>query len=427
MQITREDLNPCTVKLDITCDPDQVKQGFEKAFKQLSKSVRLPGFRPGHAPRAMVEPLIAPNRLYDEAIEHVVNAAYKQAVEQEKLQPYGSPAVEVKELNHETSACSFVLKVPLKPVVELGEYKGLQVETVPIEVSDEEIDQQIENMRREKSTREPILDRGVGEGDVAVLNIRVDGEQGDGRNFMTIAGQTFPQLDQAILGMKAEDMKHAELAFPDNFQEKDWAGKTFPATITLRSVSAMKLPEVDDSFAKTFSTESVEELRTRLRGAMSKFKEARVQEYMNEQLLEKLLAGSTVHVPDTMWEGVAAQRFRDIAEELRGKNQTLEQYAKENGMTVEEFAKALGNEAATQVKRAVVVQEIAIKEQLSLSNQDLNDELIQMAREREEKPEDTLAILKKHEALSELQHRALFRKVTQFLCDHANTQEVAIA
>jgi trigger factor len=427
MEITREELNPCTVKLTIKCDEQQVKQGFDKAFKQLSKNIRVPGFRPGHAPKSVVEPMIPMDRLYDAALENIINSVHKQALTEEGLEPHGVPSADVQKLNHEENSCEFTLKVPLKPIVELGEYKGLSIEKPSIEVTDEEVEQQIENMRKGKSTKQAITDRGIEEGDYAVLNIKLDGEEGEGRNFMTIAGQTFPQLDQALLGMKAEEMKSIDLTFPENFQEKDWAGKPFHCTVTIRSVTAMKLPELDASFAESYNVESVDELKQRIREGLEGYKAERLQDYLNEQLLEGLLQKSTVAVPDNMWEGVASQRVRDIQEEQGKKGKSLEQYAQENGMTAEQLVEAVKQESATHVKRAVLVQEIAAKEGMKLDNRDLNDELILMAREYEVKPEEMLNLLKKHQQIGELQHRAIFRKVTQFLNEHADAREVALA
>lgn len=427
MQVTREDINACTVKLEVKCDEQQVKQGFDKAFRQASKHIKVPGFRPGHAPRAMLESLISPEALYETAAETIVNAAFKQAMQEQDLEPYGQPSVDLTKLNHEENVCEFTIKVPLKPIVELGEYKGIQVEKPIVEVTEEEVEGQIENMRKGKSTREAITDRGVEEGDVAVVNIKIEGEEGDGRNFMVIAGQTFPQLDQALAGMKAEEMKSLDLTFPEGFQEKDWAGKPFHCTVTIRSVSALKLPELDAAFAQSFNIESVDELRQRIREGLLRYKNERVEEYVNEQILEELLKRSEVQVPDTMWEGVAGQRLKDIQEEQGKKGRTLEQYAQENGMTVEQLVEAYKQEAATHVKRAVLVQEIASKEEMKLTNADLNDELVLMSREYEVQPEQMLQMLKKQNAVSELQHRAIFRKVTQFLHEHAQTQEVALA
>lgn len=427
MQITREDLNACTVKLTVTCDADQVRQGFERAFRQLSKNIRLPGFRPGHAPRAMVEPLIPQGSLREAAAEAIIGTAFKQALAEQDLSPHGSPALDLTKLSQEESVCEFTLKVPLKPVVELGEYRGIPVQRPSPEITEEDIDRQIEVLRKGKASHEAVTDRGIELGDIAVVNVKAEGDRPDGRNFMATAGQTFEELDSALLGMKAEEIKSVELPFPDSFQEKDWAGKRMHCTLTVRSVSARKLPELDETFAQSFNLQNVEELRERVRQRIGEFQEGQIKEYMNEQILEEVLARSTVIVPDTMWEGVALQRLRDIEAEQKREGKSVEDYARENGMTVEQLVSAVQQEAATHVKRAVIVQEIAIKEDMKIGNQELNDELIYMAREHGMKPEELLAMLKKNDAVGELQHRAIFRKVTQFLNEHAVSQEVAMA
>jgi len=427
MQVTREDLNPCTVQLTIACDADQVAQGFEKAYKQLSKNIRLPGFRPGHAPRNMVQPLIPKQDLYEQAADNIVRTAFKAALDQEKLEPYSQPSVDLKELNDEEKKAEFVAKVPLAPVVELGGYKGLEAEQPPIEVTDEEVQAQINELRSRKATREAVTHRGVEEGDVAVVNVRAEGETGDGRNFMTIAGQTFPQLDQALMGMQAEELKSLELTFPDTFQEKDWAGKTMKCQVTLRSVNAVKMPELDDEFAQSLSTESVEQLENRVRELIGQAKMNMAHEYVVEQLLEALLKTSTIHVPDTMWESVASRRLQELNADQQQKGKSMEEYAKEQGMTLEELVEAWKTESKLHVQRAVAVRDIFSQEKMTLSNQELNRELGAMAQEFEMDPKELLTTLKKNQALDELQFRAIFRKVTEFLKENAKIKEVQLA
>lgn len=427
MQVTREDLNPCTVQLTVSCDADQVKQGFERAYKQLAKHIRVPGFRPGHAPKNLVQSMIPKNDLYEQAADNIVRGAFKAALDQEKLTPHGQPSVDLKELNEEEGKADFVAKVPLQPVVELTEYKGLSAEQPPIEVTDEEVEAQIDDLRAKKSTREAVTHRGVEEGDVAVVNIRAEGESGDGRNFMTIAGQTFPQLDQALIGMQSEELKSLELTFPDSFQEKDWAGKTMKCQVTLRSVNAVKMPELDDDFAQSLSAESVENLRVRVRELIGQAKLNMAHEYVVEQLLENLLKSSTIHVPDTMWESVASRRLQELHQDQHQKGKTMEEYAKEQGMTLEELVEAWKNESRLHVQRAVAVREIFTREKMTLNNQELNRELMAMAQEFEMDPKELLNTLKKNQALDELQFRAIFRKVTEFLKENAKIKEVQMA
>ncbi|MCB8933802.1 MAG: trigger factor [Chthonomonadaceae bacterium] len=425
MQITREDLNPCTVSLDVVCDAEAVSAGFEKAFKTLAKQMRVPGFRPGHAPKAVVEKMVEREHLYDAAADAIVRSVVKKALEQEKLEPFDRPSVDLKKLDRDAGECEFSVKVPLAPKVELGDYHGLKAEVPNLQVTDEEVQHQIDELRRRYSTREAITGRGVEEGDVAVVNIKPEGQEGDGRNFMTIAGQTFPALDAALMGMKAEEMKQLELTFPDNFQEKDWQGQTYPCRVTLRSVSSVTLPNLDDEFAKELNLEGMKDLENRMREQIGNAKRAMIQDYVNEQLLEDLASRSTIHVPDTMWEGVANQRLRELAQEQQKKGKTLEQYAAENNMTVEQMVEAWKTEAKTQVIRAIMVREIFAREKMSLSNTELNDELGTMAREFEMPPDQLVEALKKNNALDELHFRALFRKVTLFLDEHAKKQEVA--
>jgi trigger factor len=424
MQITREELNPCTVKLSVVCDEKEVVEGFERAYKQIAKRVRVPGFRPGMAPKSIIEGMIQPEELYDAAADNIVRSVYKAAIQQEDLKPHSRPAIDLTTLDKDTSKCEFTIKVPLEPQVELGDYKGLVAKRPPTPVTDEEVEHQIEEMRRRKSTREAVTGRGVQEGDVAVVNIRVDGEEGDGRTFMTVAGQTFPQLDQALMGMEAEQMKSLDLTFPENFQEKDWAGKPLHSQVTLRSLNAVKLPELDDEFAQSYKVESVEDLKERLREQMTDSKLNMIREYVNEQLLEDLLSRSTVHVPDNMWESVAAQRMQDIAREQEERKLSLEEYAAQNGMTVQQLEEAQKNEAKIQVQRAVLVQRVFAAEKMTLTNTELNLELVMMAREFQMDPKALLNVLKKNEQIDELHFRATFRKVLQFLTENAEIAEV---
>lgn len=426
MQVTREELNPCTVQLTITCGPDTVKTGFERAYKDLSKRVRLPGFRPGQAPKAMVQGMLDKRDVYEAAAENIVRDAYKKALEQEKLEPHSMPSVEMKGLDEEKGECEFIVKVPLDPKLTLHDYKGLSADNPVVEVAEAEVERQIDELRKRKSTQEKITDRGAQEGDVCVVNLKVDGDTGEGRNFMLVAGQTFETLDKALVGMKVEEMKKGKLDFPDNFQEKDWAGSQKEAQITLRSLSAVKLPELDATFAQAFRTESIEELRELVRDGIKGAKQAMADEYVTEQLLESLLKQSEVHVPDTMWEQVANRRAQELAEEQRKKNTTIEAYAEEKGMTPESLMEALRNEAKMHVQRAVVIQEIFRKEELKLDNNDLNRELIAMAREFGITPDELFQQLKKNNAMDEIQFRAVNRKVADFLREHANLKEVRL-
>lgn len=416
-------MNPCTIKLTVVCDEEQIKEGYDKAIKQFAKKIKVPGFRPGAAPKAMVEKMIPEAELIDQSADNIARAAFKAAIEQEKLEPHSQPHVEITAYERAENKFEMTILVPLAPVVELGDYKSLTATRPPLEVTEEEIDSYIEEMRRRKSKREAVTGRGVQQGDVAVVNIKIAGEEGDGRTFMTIAGQTFPQLDEALMGMEAEQMKALNLSFPENFQEKDWAGKAFDCQITLRSLSTMKLPELDDAFAQEFNVENVEEFKQRVKESMSRQKAAFFQNYVNEQLLDSLRAASTVHVPDTMWLDVASQRLRETAVEQQRQGKTLEDFAKANNMTLDALIEAQKNEARIQVERAVMVQKIFELEEMRLTNNDLSEQLMILSQEYDMEPKAVLDTLKKNNSVNELQFGAMFRKVLEKLNTFATITE----
>lgn len=426
LSVEREDLNPCTIQLIVSCPPEIVREGFQKTFKQLSKKVRVPGFRPGQAPRAVLEKMIAPQEIHQEALESIVTSAFKKALQQEDIKPEGQPAVKITKYEPEEEALDFTAKIPLAPKVELAEYKGLTVEKPVRSVSDDDVEYFLEDLRRRSGKREAVTGRGIQEGDVAVVNIKPEGDT-EGRNFMVISGQTFEGLDKAILGMSAEEIKSAELSFPDNFQEADWANTKAKCTITIRSVSTNRLPELDDEFAKSLEADDLTTLKERIRQVLEGSSAQTAQSIVNDRLLDTVLNTSTIHVADTTWEGVADRRLADIQRDLQEKGRTLEQHAQENGMSLEEFAEAQRQEAKLHVERAVVIENIFRAEKLEISNEDANRLFYQIAQENNV-PEDQLQKFAKEyrdQIREEVIFRGMYSKVVEFLNEHAQVTEVA--
>jgi trigger factor len=425
MTVTREDLNPCTVKLNVVCSVEQVKEGFDRAYKEASKRVKIPGFRPGTAPRAVVEKNVDIEWVHEAAADQIVRSTLKKALKDESIEPFVTPQVSLEKLEKDTSECVYTAQIGLRPVVELGDYRALQAQR-PVQVTtDEEVEQYVDELRQKKSTREAVTDRGVAEGDVAVVNIKVDGEEGDGRTFMTIAGKTFEGLDHMLLGMRAEDMKSADLEFPESFQEKDWAGKKFHCQVTVRSVSAVKMPSLDDNFAQEYGQMNIDELRGRIRELFDRAKNEQAQQLVNEQLMDNLLSISKIHVPDSMWEQVAQQRLEDVFKEQKEAGKTMEQFATENGMTVEQFVDAVRREAKLYVERAQAIQTIFVTEKMKLTNDDVKAELLSMSAEFRTTPDELLTLLKKNDAMQELTHRAINTRVMDFLNSHATISSEA--
>lgn len=424
MQFKREDLNPCTVKISVTASAEQVSGGFDKAYKAFSKKMRVPGFRPGHAPRAMVGQMVDPNDILNEAANEIVRATLNKVLQDEKIRPHDAPAVELTKINEEEKICEYVAKVPLEPIVKLGNYKGVEVKRPKIEVSDEEVDQQLEEIRKRSGKREAVTDRGIAEGDIAVVNIKIEGEEGDGRNFMIVAGQAFKELDAVITGMHVEEMNKLELSFPKDFQEKDWAGKKHKTQVTIRSVNSVVMPELDDEFAKSLASKDMKakdlaDLKEKIKASILEAKQSVGLEYVNEAILEVITKSSEVHVPDTMWEAVANQRLQEEAQAAAKDGKKLEEVATAHGMTIEEYVSKWQIEAKTQVQRAVIANTIFKTEKMKLENSDLSESLNEMAMEYGVHPGQLFEVMKKNKNFTELEVRTVYRKVMGFLTSNA--------
>jgi len=419
MKIESTEINPCTVELKVACSSDQVQTAYDKAYRKASKRVRVPGFRPGAAPKHLAKKYLNLEEVQRLAAEDMIRSAYTAALKEKDLKASGQPRIEVTKLDEEASEFEFTAKVPLEPVVELGEYKGLSITAPPEAVTEEELEEQLENIRKRRATRKAIEHRGAQNGDFAVVGIRAEGEDKD-RRFMTVVGQTFPQLDQTLMGMEAEDTKVADLTFPENFQEKDWAGKLMKVDVTLRSLSAAEVPDLDEDFAKELNAESVEQLKESVRTQLTEAKKRMINDYLNEQLLEELMKVSKIEVADTLWEGVAERRIQEIADDAQKENKTLEDIAAANNMSLEELSQKIGERAQAEVKHAVAIRRIFDDEKMKLDQADIRDQVVQIASENEMTPDDALRALRKSGSLAEVEFRAIYNRVLKFLRDEAN-------
>jgi trigger factor len=225
------------------------------------------------------------------------------------------------------------------------------------------------------------------------------------------------------MGMKVEEVKHLELTFPGNFQEKDWAGQTMGVTVYLNSVSAVRLPELDDEFAQSLKTENVEELRQRVRDGLENARKDASNNILADQLLDEVIDRSKVEVSDNMWEPIADQRLAEMDQDLKKQGKSLEEQVKENGMTLEEVRESYRHNAKIEVLRAIVIREIFKNEDMKLVGEDLDQALLEMSRETGLEPAEVIDELKKANATQELQYRAVARKVREFLVAKAEVKE----
>ncbi|MEP0765050.1 MAG: trigger factor [Fimbriimonadia bacterium] len=416
--LEQEQLNPCTVKMTVEVEAEQVQEAVEQARRQIAKQLRVPGFRPGKAPAYFVDQMIPKDDLYRRAAEQLVPQAYKEAVKEAGLEPYGAPSLQL-DVFEEGVACRFTAKVGLAPRVQLGEYKGLSAQRPDPTPTDEEVERELTEMRRRRAKQIP-LDRPAESGDLAVLDI-TSLEADETKRFMVIVGQTFGQLDQLLVGMSPGDQKSASLTFPNDFEEgSNWAGKMMDCSVRVESLSKVEMPAADDDFAKAMKRESIQAFREEIRGTIAAIKGAMADEQVTEQLFNRLLENSTVEIPDSMWESVYQERIAEIEQEQARNNSSFEALAAAEGISVDELRARVAADAQMQVKRALLIRDIAEAEQIELTQEDLDFQIQRLADRARVSFDVARREIQKQNGMDEVRFRALFRKVADLLKEHAH-------
>lgn len=363
MQIVVQQIDPVTVQVTIENDQQTVQRAFEKAVRLLGRNVRVPGFRPGQAPLKILQQMLVPDTVRKVAREILVEESLERALQEHSITPYRPPRIEIEKLQ-EDEPFRYKATIPLKPVVELGDYESISVELPTITVSDDELQQVIENLRQEAmrlehapATKAQAEDRLV----VQIKNLQADGTPS--QRFLVVLGRSFPELDNALAGMQENETKQLELAFPENWEETALAGKTVPVELTVEKVHRPVYP-TDEQLAQTFQHERFEDLQARMRQYILDRKMQNAIDEATEQILQILRERSTTHIPEALIEEETRDEAQRFVEQLQASRISVEQFLKESNVTREQLQAILRTRALTRLENTFLLLEIANKEHL---------------------------------------------------------------
>ncbi len=379
MQVTAEQTSPCTIVLDIDVDAQQVAHIFDSTYKEFSRHVNVPGFRPGKAPRALVEKYVNHERVQQQALERLIREYYFKAIEEEGITPYRNPEIQPADLV-DKQPFSFKAIVPLEPQITLGDYVGLIVERPVFKVTDEIVEKRIDGLREERARLERITDRGVEAGDIVIAEKQevVAGDEGEPqppRRQLIQMGQNMPGFDEAIMGMMPGDERSFELTYPDDYEEEAKRGKTAAFTVKVSSISGKKKPALNDEFAKSVAgVETVEELRNTIREALATEAEQLGGQIAEQRLFAEILNRSTINFPDVLIREEVEDKLRQLAQELRQSNVNYGQFLASRGQTAEQHQTELAQQAEYQIRTLLALREISIQEELQATNEQVDAE-----------------------------------------------------
>ena len=387
MSLQVENLEHNMAKLTIEVSAEDVEKALQQAYLKERKRISLPGFHKGKVPRQVIEKMYGPEVFYDEAANHMISEAYGKAYDECELEIASQPKVEIVQLE-KGKPFIFTAEVAVKPEVTLGEYKGLKVDKVSAEVTDEEVDAEIEKERERNARTVDVTDRAVQDKDQITLDFEgfVDGtafEGGKGEDYpLTIGSGAFiPGFEDQLIGAEIGKETEVKVTFPEEYQAKELAGKEAVFKCTVKTIKVKELPELDDEFASDVSEEgeTMEEYKAEVRGKLKERKEREAKEKKENQVVEQAVANAEIDLPEPMVDLQARQMADDFARRIMQQGMTLEQYFQFTGLSEEKMMEELKPQAEKRIRTRLVLEAIVAAENIEVSDERLEEELKKMA------------------------------------------------
>ena len=379
--------------LEIEVPSTDVDRHFATAYRHVAERTRVPGFRPGKAPRQVIDRFVGRGSVVAEAIDHLVSASYDAALDQTDLIPIDQPDVDIDPAAVvEGRAVTFTATVPVRPEVTLGAYTGYPFGLEVPEVSDDQVEAVIADLREQQATLRPVDARGAKEGDIASVKFvgTIDGvpfEGGSGDRLPVVIGEDrmIPGWEQQLIGMEIGATKGFDITFPEEYRVDELRGKLAHFEVELLDLREKVLPEVDDDFARSVGdVESLDALRGEIRDAMTQRAAAEARHAFADRIIDFAASNASVELPEVMVANEIDILRDELTSRLAAQRIGLDQYLALAKQTPEEMTAELREPAARRVKTLLVLSAIAEKEGIDATDEQIDAEITeQLARHDE--------------------------------------------
>jgi trigger factor len=372
------------VALTVEVSAEEFEAAVEKAYRKQRGSIRVPGFRPGKAPRKIIENMYGSGVFYEEAVNEALPDAYSSAVKEQELEVVGYPEVELLSVGKE--GFSFKATVAVYPEVTLGQYKGVEAPKAEVSVTDEDVEGRVKEMADRNSRMVSVEDRAVAKGDVANIDfegfldgVPFDGGKGDSFDLEIGSGQFVPGFEDQVAGMSISEEKDIDITFPEDYHA-DLAGKTVVFHVKVNAIKVKELPALDDEFAKDVSEfDTLDELKKDVREKMLAEREEAAKRAFEDAAMSKVAAGIQADIPDAMIEEQAKRFVDNFRMQLQSQGVPYEEYMKMTGMEEEKLLADARVPAEGQVRMDLAIAAIVKAEGLEASDEDVEAEYNKMA------------------------------------------------
>ena len=428
MQTTVSREGPTRIRLTVEVPADEIKPAADRAFKRLATQIKVPGFRPGKAPRSLLQARLGKDEIKDMIVREAVPQFYAQAVVSEEIDAVASPKIEVTSFE-DGESLTFEAIVEVRPEIRLPDLATISVKRPAWKATTEDIDSQLVRLADRFASLEPV-ERPATNGDFVLIDIKgfwndeeIENATANDMLYEAGSGRIVPELDAEVLGKKSGDIVKFDAALPEHFGAT-WAGRDVTFQVFVKEVRQKNVPAIDDEFAKTASEfETLDELKADLADKISQIKKSGAEAEVRSRILEALIESVPVVVPDSMVDEEVAYRLHRLSDQLHDAGVTLDDYLTSAETTEDEIESDVRKQADRSVSAQLILEEIARREELQVPDEELTAEIARLAEGAGEKASEVRKRLEQAGRVSVVAGDILRRKALDFLVGVADIKE----
>ncbi len=425
MSVQIEKLENSMAKLTIEASAEELEKALESAFQKNKNKISIPGFRKGKVPRQMIEKMYGPSIFYEDAANALIPQAYEKALDECEEDIVSSPEIEVTQIE-KGKPFIFTALVALNPEIKLGKYKDVNVDKADTELTDEEVDAEINKERENNARNIEVTDRAVKDGDMTVIDFEgfvddVAFEGGKGENYpLTIGSGAFiPGFEEQLVGAEIGKEVEVNVTFPEDYQAEDLKGKAALFKCTVREIKEKELPELDDEFASEVSEfETLAEYKADVKDKLTEKKVKEAKDAKEAAVIEAIVNDSEMEIPEPMLTTQQRQMVDEFAQRMQMQGLSMEQYFQFTGATYDKMIEQVKPQAERRIKSRLVLEAIVKAEKIEASEEDYEEELKSMAEAYQMEVEKVKEMLPEKSA-EQIKQDIAVRKAAEFAVEHA--------
>ncbi len=425
MSFTIEKLDKNMAKLTIEVSVEDFEKAVEAAYQKNKGKIEVPGFRKGKVPRKMIEQMYGKEVFFEDAANEVIPEAYEKAYDECEEEIVSAPKIEVTQIEV-GKPFIFTAEVALKPEVKLGKYKGIKVDKVAVEVTEEEVNEAIETERKNSARTVSVEDRPIKDGDTTVIDFEgfVDGvafEGGKGENYpLTIGSHSFiDTFEEQLIGKSINEEVEVNVTFPEDYHAEELKGKPALFKVTIKEIKENQLPDLDDEFAEEVSAyDTFAEYKESVKKNLEEKKEADAKNAKEEAVVEAIIADAEMDIPEAMIATQQRQMVDEFAQRLAMQGLSMEQYSQFTGMTAAAMMEQVKPQAEKRIQSRLVLEAIVEAEKIEVSDAEYEEELAKMAEAYKMEVEQIKEIMDDERAV-EMKKDMAIQKAVEFVVANA--------